>query len=242
MHTPIIDVETFETVQAMLETRRGVRVKNYDWLLKGIIYCRECGKKMSLVPQKRPDGRTLFYFRCNTYASNPSFHLCTPHSSNLEKTTDCVLKMIKEKCKEVLDEDKFIKIAQNKEALDMKNEILISEKNILEINNKIDELYSEKFKGMFDDGDFQRIYINLKEQRAKSEERIEKLKKKIGKQESADEIKKVIRQFYNNKQITRYDLISLVDRVEITEDKKISIHYKYNLLNQEISTNLEDAV
>ena len=242
MHTPIIDVETFETVQAMLETRRGVRVKNYDWLLKGIIYCRECGKKMSLVPQKRPDGRTLFYFRCNTYASNPSFHLCTPHSSNLEKTTDCVLKMIKEKCKEVLDEDKFIKIAQNKEALDMKNEILISEKNILEINNKIDELYSEKFKRMFDDGDFQRIYINLKEQRAKSEERIEKLKKKIGKQESADEIKKVIRQFYNNKQITRYDLISLVDRVEITEDKKISIHYKYNLLNQEISTNLEDAV
>ena len=241
MHTPIIDIETFEIVQDMLETRRGVRTKTYDWLLKGIIYCRECGKKMSLVPQKRPDGRTLFYFRCNTYASNPAFHLCTPHSSNLEKTTKAVLDMIKAKCKEILEEEKFMKIAQNREVLDMKNEIIISEKNILEINSKIDELYSEKFKGMFDDGDFQRIYSNLKKEREKNEERVENLKKRIGKQESTDEIKKVIKQFYNNKEITRLDLISLVDKVEITEDKKISIHYKYNLLNQDISDNLADV-
>ena len=239
MHTAIIDIETFEIVQSMLQTRRGVRTKSYDWLLKGIVYCRECGKKLSLVPQKRPNGKTLFYFRCNTYASNPSCHLCTPHSSNLEKTTSEVLKIIKEKCKEVLDEEKFMKIAQNKETLNLKSEIIVSEKNILEINKKIDELYSEKFKGMFDDDDFQRIYSNLKKQRSENETRDEKLRKRLEKQESADEIKKVIKNFYNCKEITRYDLISLVDKVEITEDKKISIHYKYNLLNQILSNNLE---
>ena len=239
MHTAIIDIETFEIVQSMLQTRRGVRTKSYDWLLKGIVYCRECGKKLSLVPQKRPNGKTLFYFRCNTYASNPSCHLCTPHSSNLEKTTSEVLKIIKEKCKEVLDEEKFMKIAQNKETLNLKSEIIVSEKNILEINKKIDELYSEKFKGMFDDDDFQRIYSNLKKQRSENETRVEKLRKRLEKQESADEIKKVIKNFYNCKEITRYDLISLVDKVEITEDKKISIHYKYNLLNQILSNNLE---
>lgn len=241
MHTPIIDIETFETVQSMLETRRGVRTKTYDWLLKGIMYCRECGKKMSLVPQKRPDGRTLFYFRCNTYASNPAFHLCTPHSSNLEKTTAQVLEMIKEKCKEVLEEDRFIKLAQNREGLNLKNEIMISEKNILEINQKIDKLYSDKFKGMFDDDDFQRIYANLKLERSQSEERVENLKKKAGKQESTDEIKKVIKQFYNAKEVTKLDLIALVEKVEITEDKKITIHYKYNILNQVFSENLENV-
>ena len=241
MHTPIIDIETFEIVQAMLESRRGVRTKTYDWLLKGIMFCRECGKKMSLVPQKRPDGRILFYFRCNTYASNPAFHLCTPHSSNLEKTTAKVIEQIREKCKEVLDEDRFMKIAQRKEALDLKNEIMVSERNIAEINSKIDKLYNEKFKGMFDDSDFQRIYANLKKERSENEERLDKLKKKIGNQESTDEIKKVIKQFYNSKELTRLELISLVDKVEITEDKKITIKYKYNLLNQIISNSLEDA-
>ena len=242
MHTPIIDLETFEIVQNMLKSRSGVRTKNYDWLLKGIMYCRECGKKMSLVPQKRPNGKTLFYFRCNTYASNPSAHLCTPHSSNLEKTTGLVLDMIKEKCKEVLDEEKFMKIAQNKESLDLKNEIIISERKIVEINSKIDELYTEKFKGMFDDDDFQRIYNNLKIERSLNEKRIEDLKKKLGKQESTDEIKKTIKNFYECKEITKAELLSLVDRVEITEDKRISIHYKYNLLNQILSDGLENAV
>lgn len=242
MHTPIIDLDTFELVQEMIETRRGVRTKNYDWLLKGILYCRECGKKMSIIPQRRPDGRTLFYFRCNTYASNPAFHLCTPHSSNLEKTTNEVLSIIKKKCKEILDQEKVMKIAQNKETLDLKNEIIISEKKVLEINSKIDELYSEKFKGMFDDDDFQRIYSNLKKERSLSEERVETLKKRLGKQESTDEIKKIIKNFYNCKEVTKLDLISLVDRIEITEDKRISIHYKYNILNQIVSENLIENV
>ena len=241
MHTPIIDLETFEIVQAMLDARRGVRTKSYDWLLKGVIYCRECGKKMSLVPQKRPGGKTLFYLRCNTYASNPSFHLCTPHSSNLEKTTSQVLEMIRQKCKMVLEEERFMKIAQNREALNLKNELIVSEKNIAEINDKIDKLYSEKFKGMFDDDDFQRIYNNLKKERSECEARLENLRKKIGKQESADEIKKIIKQFYDCKEVTRIDLISLVDKVEINEDKKISVHYKYNLLNQVLSDGLEDV-
>ena len=150
--------------------------------------------------------------------------------------------MIKEKCKEVLDEEKFMKIAQNKESLDLKNEIIISERKIVEINSKIDELYTEKFKGMFDDDDFQRIYNNLKIERSLNEKRIEDLKKRLGKQESTDEIKKTIKNFYECKEITKAELLSLVDRVEITEDKRISIHYKYNLLNQILSDGLENAV
>lgn len=242
MHTPIIDLETFEIVQEMIETRTGVRAKSYDWLLKGIIYCRECGKKLSLVPHKGKNGNKLFYFRCNTYASNPRYHLCTPHSSNLEKTTDLVLKQIKEKCREILEQDRFIKIAQNKEALGINNEIIISEKNIIEINKKIDKLYTDKFKGVFDDDDFQRIYSNLKQERSETEKKLENLKRRAQKQESADEIKKAIEKFYKAKEVTKLDLISLVDKVEITEDKKITIHYKYNVLNEDLGQNLENAV
>ena len=69
MHTPIIDEETFNIVQDMIKSRAGVRTKSYDWLLKGLVYCKECEKKLSIVPQKKKT-KTTFYLRCNTYACN----------------------------------------------------------------------------------------------------------------------------------------------------------------------------
>jgi len=78
------------------------------------------------------------------------------------------------------------------------------------IVSKIDKLYSDKFKGVFDDDDFQRIYANLKEERSENEKRVENLRRKAGKQESADEIKRVIKNFYDTKEVTKLDLISLI--------------------------------
>lgn len=51
-HTPLIDEETFNIVQDMIKSRTSTRVKSYDWLLKGLLTCKECGKKLSIVPQK----------------------------------------------------------------------------------------------------------------------------------------------------------------------------------------------
>ncbi len=240
MHTAIIDEETFEKVQDMIETRKGVRTKTYDWLLKGLIYCKECGKKLSLVPQRRKD-KTLFYFRCNTYACNVHVGLCTPHSSNLEKTTNLIIDMIKQKCKDILDEDRYIKLAQNRQALNLRSEITMLQKNIIDINNQVDKLYEDKYKGIFDDNDFARLYVKLKTDRANAEERIEQLKKKEEKQESTDEIKKVLKEFLNTKEVTRSSLVSLVSRIDITEEKRITIQYKYTLLNQNLKDGLEDV-
>jgi DNA invertase Pin-like site-specific DNA recombinase len=69
MHTPIIDKETFDIVQDLIKSRTGVRTKSYDWLLKGLVCCKECGRKLSLIPQKYPN-KTTFYLRCNTYVRN----------------------------------------------------------------------------------------------------------------------------------------------------------------------------
>ena len=52
MHEPLIDKETFNIVQDMIKSRTSTRVKSYDWLLKGLLTCKECGKKLSIVPQK----------------------------------------------------------------------------------------------------------------------------------------------------------------------------------------------
>lgn len=236
MHTPIIDEETFNIVQDMIKSRTGVRTKSYDWLLKGLVCCKECGKKLSLVPQKHPN-KTTFYLRCNTYATNTHLGLCTPHSNNLEKVTDFVIEQIKSRCREFLNEEKYTKIANTskdkiiKNRFNVKNEILILEKKVKDINKRIDKLYEDKYNGLFEDEDFTRLYSKQIESRKQAEERIKQLQELEEKEDSSIDINKLVRDFVNMEEITRTMLVSLVDKIEISENKEITIYYKFNILN-----------
>ena len=244
MHTPIIDEETFNIVQDMIKSRTSTRVKSYDWLLKGLLTCKECGKKLSIVPQKHPN-KTTFYVRCNTYASNTQLDICTPHSNNLEKLTDCVIEQIKIRCREFLNEEDYVKIATTskdkiiKDRYNVKNEILILEKKIKDTNSRIDKLYEDKFKGLFEDEDFSRLYAKQLENRKNAEERISQLKSQVDKEDSKIDINKLVKDFVNMKEITRQMIVSLVDRIEISQDKEITIYYKFNILNMRNINKLE---
>ena len=177
MHTPLVDEETFNIVQDMIKSRTSTRVKSYDWLLKGLLTCKECGKKLSIVPQKHPN-KTTFYVRCNTYACNTHLHLCTPHSNNLEKLTNYVLEQIKARCNEFLDENKYMQVANSskdkilKDRFNFQNEIKVLEKKLKDIGKTIDKLYEDKCKGLFEDEDFSRIYSKQTELRKETTERI----------------------------------------------------------------------
>ena len=179
MHESLVDKETFNIVQDLIKSRTGVRTKSYDWLLKGLLTCKECGKKLSIVPQKHPN-KTTFYVRCNTYACNTHLHLCTPHSNNLEKLTNYVIEQVKARCKEFLDENKYMQVANSskdkilKDRFNFKNEILVLEKKL--------------------------------------------------------------------KEITRTMMVSLIDRIEVSEDKKITIYYKFNILNMRKLNDEEELI
>ena len=238
MHTPIIDEETFNIVQDMIKSRTATRVKTYDWLLKGLVYCKECGKKLSIVPQKNQI-KTNLYLRCNTYANNTHLGFCTPHSNNLEKITNCVIEQIRTRCKKFLSEEKYKKIAITskdkiiQDKFNIKNELLILERKIKDINKKIDKLYEDKYNGLFENEDFSRLYSKQIENRKQIEERIKQLEKSEEKEDLSVDIKKLVEDFVNMKEITRTMLISLVNKIEISENKEITIYYRFNILNSE---------
>lgn len=235
-HTPLVDEETFNIVQDMIKSRTSTRVKSYDWLLKGLLTCKECGKKLSIVPQKKKS-KTTFYVRCNTYACNTHLHLCTPHSNNLEKLTNYVLEQVKTRCKEFLDENKYMNVANSskdkilKDRFNFKNEILVLEKKLKDIDKIIDKLYEDKCKGLFEDEDFTRIYSKQTEMRKDIAERIKCLQKQIENEDSSIDINKLVKDFVELKDITRTMMVSLIDRIEVSEDKEITIYYKFNILN-----------
>ena len=237
MHEPIIDEETFKIVQDQIKSRTGVRKKKYDWLLKGIIQCKECGKKLSMIPAKQKNGKIIFYLRCNTYAEATHLKLCTSHNNNLEKVTNIILDTIKEKCKNFLEENKYLNIATNtKEKIVcrknmLKNEIMTLEKKLKDLNNKVDKLYDDKCSGIINEDDFSRIYQRTLENKMVLSQRIKDLKEDEEKETDSIDIYKIVSDFVKQKEITREMLVSLVDKIELSADKEITIYYKFNALN-----------
>ena len=51
-HEPIIDPEAFQKVQLLVNSRKHTRSRTYDFLLKGLIFCHECGYPMAVLNRK----------------------------------------------------------------------------------------------------------------------------------------------------------------------------------------------
>ena len=237
MHEALVDEATFNLVQQQIESRKSTRVKTYDYLLKGLVCCKECGKKLSVLPQKHPN-KTTFYLRCNTYYANTQLGLCTPHSNNLEKVTNAVITQIKKRCMEFLKEEKYQKIANenqeriiNNNKFSTQNQILLLERKIRQTNDIIDNIYKEKCIGTIKEEDFSRMYAKYTEERNSLNERIEQMKQLDLDQDKKVDIMKIVKEFVSFKEVTREMLVSLVDRIEISQDKEITIYYKFSILN-----------
>ena len=56
-HEPIIDPEAFQKVQLLVNSRKHTRSRTYDFLLKGLIFCHECGYPMQYSTARMPLGR-----------------------------------------------------------------------------------------------------------------------------------------------------------------------------------------
>jgi hypothetical protein len=173
--------------------------------------------------------------------------LCTLHSNNLEKVTDFVTQQIKQRCKEFLSKEEYAKIADKSmkkrlnDRFNLKNEIIILEKKIKDINKKIDRLFEDKYKGLFEDEDFTRVYSMQIQLRKDSECRIKQLKELEHKEGCLGDINKLVKDFVESKEVTREMLVALVDKIEISESKEITIYYKFNVLNMINDKTLKNA-
>lgn len=240
-HEPIIDKETFLKVKEMINARKQTRVKSYDYLLKGLVYCHECGKKVGCSPRSLAKG-TVYYFRCSTYTSYSKLGYCTPHSIRMDKVEDIVVDKLKHIIYSFKNRERMIKIAKQK--IDEKcrkdeEEVKLKEckKKLEKILLEIDNIYLDKLNGILSEDDFKRIYGKKEEEKGKIQEKINKLeknmKKKMSKAEEDILANKLIEEFYNDLVIDREILINLVDKIEIDKDKKVYIFFKFKLFDKE---------
>ena len=238
MHEPLIDKETFDIVQNMIDSRLHTRRYKHDFLLKGLLECAECGKKLSILTHKQKSGNVIQYLRCNTYASMTRIKLCTPHSNNCEKLTNKVIETIRNRLKEYLEEEKYFELAQNvKDKTAYKKNMIQTQINSLRgrlesLNNKIDRLYEDRLNGIIDVSDFERMYKQTLDKKAELENSIKDFYKQMEESSHEVDLKKLVTDFVKMKEVTREMIVSLVDKITVSEDKEIKIYYKFRILNE----------
>ena len=236
-HEPLVDGETFRKVQLLVGSRKHTRSRTYDFLLKGLIFCHECGYPLAVLNRKNARGEDVLYFVCRTYQRFTKAGVCTCHSIKEKTVTDAVVAKVREVCQACLKPDELLPMAR--EAVEnagkgsgLKMELQDLQPRIDSLTAKLDRMYTDRLNGLLPEADFQRIFSRIKGER----EQLEEKRKALAFQQkspvpSEDRARELVQRFIETAGESRELLVSLIERVELTEDKEVIIKFRFAQLD-----------
>ena len=254
-HEAIIDKDTFEKVQCIIE-KRGTNTKlKYDYLLRGLLYCYLCKRKLQIVLKKnsKRNAKSHPYITC----SDAKERGCYPLNMNYEKFEKHIIYVVKKIAQIYADKEILYSIYekyQNK-TLDIregyKKKIEQIDKAIFDINNNLDKMYMDKLKGVLQEEDYVRVSQKLSFERTKLNEQRQELEQKlIGTEDKIEskshtkeerELDELIENFLKFEKPDKMFLYRLINKIEIDKDKNIYIYFNFSKLNS-INENFDEFI
>ena len=236
-HEPLVDGETFRKVQLLVGSRKHTRSRTYDFLLKGLIFCHECGYPLAVLNRKNARGEDVLYFVCRTYQRFTKAGVCTCHSIKEKTVTDAVVAKVREVCQACLKPDELLPMARESvenagKGSGLKMELQDLQSRIDSLTAKLDRMYTDRLNGLLPEADFQRIFSRIKGER----EQLEEKRKALAFQQkspvpSEDRARELVQRFIETAGESRELLVSLIERVELTEDKEVIIKFRFAQLD-----------
>ncbi|WP_287968109.1 recombinase family protein, partial [Oscillibacter sp. KLE 1728] len=207
-HEPLVDVETFRKVRMLVNSRRHTR------------------------------GEDVLYFVCRTYQRFTKAGVCTCHSIKEKTVTDAVVAKVREVCQAYLNPDELLPVAREavenagkQSGLEMELQMLQSKIDSLTAN--LDRVYTDRLSGLLPESDFQRIFSRIKLEREQLEEKRQELElRQKSPVRSEDRARELVQRFVETAGESRELLVSLIEWVELTEDKKVIIKFRFAQLDE----------
>ena len=232
-HEPLVDRKTFEIAQSIKDSSNNYNPerRNVDYVLSDLVYCKDCGARMSISYDKKRDRVTM---NCNNYRKFSKYDICFSHYINYTKLENTVYNKLSTMANQYInDKDEFENIIKN-QYVDPKQDKLkkIDELNlkIAELKRKQDSLYDDKFNNIISVETYQRLFKTTEEDIKTANEKLEKLKEEISSinEDSSCYVEylDIIKSFLDMKNPTREIMNRLIDKIYVTKDKKLEIHYR----------------
>lgn len=265
-HESIIDAETWHLVQKLRRrTRRKLANGSYSHRLSGLVYCADCGKRLSYSSpqsQHRPDGKTYdadSSFRCPTYKS--MYGECTMHyikSSTLDKLVDEAVRKI---ARYVLrNEQAFLEQVRVLTSADQKHtqsedkkELVNIKKRIAELDNYIKRLYEGNASGKIPDRQFEKLMAQYDSEQQELEERVKEIEVSIHEiqqeSENGQQFVRLVQKYRDLTEIDQTALNEFIDKVVVheatggrTADRSQQIDIYFNFIGQFMVEDTEEEL
>lgn len=233
-HEPLVSDEDYEMVGQMLENKFSKPKQQYEYLLKGLVYCGHCKSRMQYKYRTRTKIRDKvldnpqksWYYKCRMLYRFPS--ICDRgHTIMEKKLNEIVIESLKKRLEQFkIDEytGKVIDEYKNNNANYKLLEQYRKKKKKLEID--ITTIYNKKLEGIISVEKFKEQYNSLKLETKDTDSKIIELEKICNNSLVDDKIKEILINFKNGKDFDNETMKILIDRIEVYEDMKIDIIYK----------------
>lgn len=242
MHEPIIDLYTWNKAQEKLNARNVSRERKYDHPLKGLIFCKECGKIATLRcrTEKRKSGKIwrADYFICSNRNSYRSLCECKQIKANIIE--DEIKRILNNEIEKIKFLNKELKQIYNDAQIKLKEEKSKLEKDLDKLRQKLDlqnrmliELYEDKVNKVIKVEDFERMYHQKNDEKKGIIKKIKNIEAEIKKIEEKindvdmEKIENRAKEILSLDNITKEMYQKLIERIEFDKEKKIFIKFKF---------------
>ena len=230
-HEPIIDDETWNTVQRIRQNKRRPTKTGKQSIFAGHLFCKDCGAKLYYCTSNKFTPNKDFY-RCSNYKNN-STKSCTSHNIKDYVLRELVLDNIKKAISYVSSfEDLFIQnkldaSLEEQQKIFNTNKKLLSqyEKRVNDIDSLIQHIYEDNISGKITDDRFATLSLNYEKEQKELKEKINKLTIAIdeNKQEEIDLTTFIgkVRKYINIKELTPEIINELIDKILVYQQTKL---------------------
>ena len=243
-HEPIITEELFLKVQRFKNMNKTIKRKKHEWLLNGLVKCKECGAKMTLkVEYKRKSHGELKSKKicCLNGLKKYMGKECIRRSKGLDEEVleQIVYRNLKEVMQKFINKEKLKQLIINKNNQniigDSNNRRKILDKELKKVQNEIKTLYLDYKQELLDEDDYKKYYKEKQIEKERIKKELEMLEKEEKNKPviSEKKVSELVNKIFNIKEIDKDMVSELIYDIQIDKNNQIYIYYRYNILYKE---------
>ncbi len=239
-HEPLVSKDTFALIQERKKSNNRIcrtTTKRPIRLFDGLLYCKECGNRLTIAYRKNHD---YWSVNCNRYSRDPRRERCSSHffpynyleeqlKKQVEATLSKYLKQfdVKDLNQEIINREKSITDNGN-----IKIKTLEGRKSqIVKIMNS---LYEDRMNGIVSASSYMEMIKPHESELNRINIEIDTIKEGVQEQKKnlsiIPDYTEQIKRLLDLNKPKRELLLSLIDRIEIDENRLITIKFKYGII------------
>lgn len=232
-HEPLVDAETFRSVQVKKTEKRTHDDPYPENILKGLIFCADCGYRMFRNKVVSNYGCVNHSYICRTHYHQPT--RCSSKYINEKTLLPMIMTLIQEQIEITMKMDTLVKRLNSSQNFhnhksDLDKRCSQTSAALTRKKSLFDGLYQSYVDKLFTESEYMELRQRYQSEIKKLQTTLAQLDmERMATQSITPENRflTAFRQFENEPKLTREMAVELIERVEIGENKSVAVTFRY---------------